>query len=198
MCSAGGDGGSHRRVSPFGYRRLFACTQLPDAFRSVPRPSSALDAQASPVRLLALVSSYGDRTPASCFQLMRTFCLRFFYLLVIAYSVVNVSQDASASCLRECSSLPLGNSSRFRAALASLCPASPARGDFARNRPSMRALARLPVGLTRLELVTFPLSEGCSNRLSYRPGIARSAILGSVLRFAQKRHRPSRRSTGCS
>jgi hypothetical protein len=25
------------------------------------------------------------------------------------------------------------------------------------------------VGLTRLELVTFPLSEGCSNRLSYRP-----------------------------
>ena len=25
------------------------------------------------------------------------------------------------------------------------------------------------VGLTRLELVTFPLSEGCSNQLSYRP-----------------------------
>lgn len=184
MCSAGGDGGSHRRVSPFGYRRLFACTQLPDAFRSVPRPSSALDAQASPVRLLALVSSYGDRTPASCFQLMRTFCLRFFYLLVIAYSVVNVPQKAFASC-------------GVWAALASR-PACPARGDFARNRPSMRALARLPVGLTRLELVTFPLSEGCSNRLSYRPGIARSAILGSVLRSAQKRHRPSRRSTGCS
>ena len=28
---------------------------------------------------------------------------------------------------------------------------------------------RSPVGLTRLERVTFPLSEGCSNRLSYRP-----------------------------
>ena len=26
------------------------------------------------------------------------------------------------------------------------------------------------MGLTRLERVTFPLSEGCSNRLSYRPG----------------------------
>ena len=25
------------------------------------------------------------------------------------------------------------------------------------------------VGLTRLERVTFPLSEGCSNQLSYRP-----------------------------
>jgi hypothetical protein len=30
----------------------------------------------------------------------------------------------------------------------------------------------LRVGLTRLELVTFPLSEGCSNRLSYRPNLA--------------------------
>jgi hypothetical protein len=42
-------------VSPFGHRRLFACTRLPDAFRSVPRPSSALDTQASPVRLLSLL-----------------------------------------------------------------------------------------------------------------------------------------------
>ena len=53
------------RVSPFGHHRLPACTRLPDAFRSVPRPSSALDAQASPVRLLVLVPSSGDRTPPS-------------------------------------------------------------------------------------------------------------------------------------
>jgi hypothetical protein len=51
------------RVSPFGHRRLFARTRLPDAFRSVPRPSSALDAQASPVRLLLLFLSCGDLTP---------------------------------------------------------------------------------------------------------------------------------------
>ncbi len=31
---------------------------------------------------------------------------------------------------------------------------------------------KCPVGLSRLELLTFPLSEGCSNRLSYRPKIA--------------------------
>ena len=31
-----------RGVSPFGYPRLFACTRLTEAFRSVPRPSSAL------------------------------------------------------------------------------------------------------------------------------------------------------------
>jgi hypothetical protein len=32
------------RVSPFRYPRIFACTRLPVAFRSVPRLSSALDA----------------------------------------------------------------------------------------------------------------------------------------------------------
>ncbi len=35
------------RVSPFGYPRIKACSQLPTAFRSVPRPSSPLDAKAS-------------------------------------------------------------------------------------------------------------------------------------------------------
>ena len=41
---------SPSRVSPFGYRRISALAQLPVAFRSATRPSSALDAQASPVR----------------------------------------------------------------------------------------------------------------------------------------------------
>jgi hypothetical protein len=36
--------GSPSRVSPFGYPRIIACTRLPEAFRSVPRPSSALGA----------------------------------------------------------------------------------------------------------------------------------------------------------
>jgi len=35
------------RVSPFGYPRIKACSQLPMAFRSVPRPSSPLGAKAS-------------------------------------------------------------------------------------------------------------------------------------------------------
>ena len=35
-----------------------------------------------------------------------------------------------------------------------------------------RALALRQVGLTRLERVTSPLSEECSNRLSYRPAAA--------------------------
>ncbi len=35
------------RVSPFGHPRINACSQLPGAFRSLPRPSSALGAKAS-------------------------------------------------------------------------------------------------------------------------------------------------------
>ena len=38
------------RVSPFGYLRINACLRLPEAFRSLPRPSSTLGAKASTVR----------------------------------------------------------------------------------------------------------------------------------------------------
>ena len=44
-----GDGAFRRRVAPFGYPRLDACLRLPVAFRSLPRPSSALGAKASTV-----------------------------------------------------------------------------------------------------------------------------------------------------
>jgi hypothetical protein len=37
----------HRRVSPFGHPGLIACVPLPLAYRSLPRPSSPLCAQAS-------------------------------------------------------------------------------------------------------------------------------------------------------
>ena len=35
------------RVSPFGHPRITVCSQLPGAYRSLPRPSSALGAKAS-------------------------------------------------------------------------------------------------------------------------------------------------------
>ena len=38
------------RVSPFGYLRINAHLQLPEAFRSLSRPSSAPDAKAFPLR----------------------------------------------------------------------------------------------------------------------------------------------------
>ena len=49
MCSTGNAGGSLQRVSPFGNPRVNACSRLPEAYRSDPRPSSALGAKASTV-----------------------------------------------------------------------------------------------------------------------------------------------------
>jgi hypothetical protein len=43
-----------RRVSPFGHPGINACVPLPQAYRSLPRPSSPLCAQASPTCLLSL------------------------------------------------------------------------------------------------------------------------------------------------
>ena len=40
---------STRRVSPFGYLRIKGCLLLPAAFRSLPRPSSAIGSKASTV-----------------------------------------------------------------------------------------------------------------------------------------------------
>ena len=47
MYSSAGDWSSTSRVSPFGYQGIYACLRLPLAFRSWPRPSSALGAMAS-------------------------------------------------------------------------------------------------------------------------------------------------------
>jgi hypothetical protein len=37
------------RVSPFGNPRIIGCVRLPEAYRSLPRPSSASSAKASTV-----------------------------------------------------------------------------------------------------------------------------------------------------
>ena len=54
---------ARRRVSPFGYLRISAHLQLPEAFRSLSRPSSAPDAKAFPLRsfLLDLTSEVSLR-----------------------------------------------------------------------------------------------------------------------------------------
>ena len=52
------------RVAPFGYLRINACLQLPAAFRSLPRPSSAPGAKAFALRPYSL-----DRLPLfACFD----------------------------------------------------------------------------------------------------------------------------------
>ena len=54
MDSPCSDRGFLCRVSPFGYLRICACLQLPAAFRSLPRPSSAPGAKASALCLFLL------------------------------------------------------------------------------------------------------------------------------------------------
>ena len=44
------DGVLLRRVSPFGNLRIKVCLRLPEAYRSLPRPSSAPSAKAFPLR----------------------------------------------------------------------------------------------------------------------------------------------------
>ena len=41
-------------VSPFGHLRIYARLQLPEAYRSLPRPSSAPSAKAFPLRSFVL------------------------------------------------------------------------------------------------------------------------------------------------
>jgi hypothetical protein len=48
--SAGRSLSSSERVSPFGNPRINACLRLPEAYRSLPRPSSSVGAKASTVR----------------------------------------------------------------------------------------------------------------------------------------------------
>ena len=50
FCSTHADSVLHCRVSPFGHLRIKAYVQLPEAYRSLSRPSSALDAKAFPLR----------------------------------------------------------------------------------------------------------------------------------------------------
>ena len=57
VCSACAvTGASPRRVSPFGHLGINACVPLPRAYRSLPRPSSPLCAQASPTYFRSLDS----------------------------------------------------------------------------------------------------------------------------------------------
>ena len=51
-----------RWVSPFGYLRIVAYLQLPEAFRSLSRPSSAPDAKAFPLRSSSLDLSSPNMT----------------------------------------------------------------------------------------------------------------------------------------
>ena len=63
-----------RQVSPFGNPRIIACSQLPEAFRSVLRPSSALATKASTV--CPCLHTAGTRPGKSIVKVRVTDCRR--------------------------------------------------------------------------------------------------------------------------
>ena len=72
------------RVPPFGYLRINAYLQLPAAFRSLSRPSSAISALASTLRSYSLdLAILSHRAPKT----IETQFLRFVILITI--SIVN-------------------------------------------------------------------------------------------------------------
>ena len=133
------------RVPPFGYPRIDTCLQFPVAFRSLPRPSSAVGAMAS-----TLCSSLLDFTSlapeTNCFSLQQDLsCLRNLQLALISNLFLLCSCQGARFAL-----LPvwLLLRSSFR---------TPS-GFFLSGGKR--------VGRSRLELPTSRLSGECSNRLS--------------------------------
>ena len=71
-----GDRPSACRVAPFGHIRINVCLRLPVHFRSLPRPSSPPEAQASPVRSYPLsLVNHGPLSETSRSQRLSATCL---------------------------------------------------------------------------------------------------------------------------
>ena len=77
-----GDMPSACQVAPFGNHRIKACLQLHGAYRSLPRPSSPTEAQASTVRSCNLLSVSFDTLESQ--ELVFTLVLRFLVAFEIA------------------------------------------------------------------------------------------------------------------
>ena len=137
------------RVPPFGYPRIVACLQLPVAFRSWPRPSSAVGALAS-----TLCSSSLDFFVAFLLRPTKlNMSFRFFFSLRFRFALFRIFHAISLQLAFDESSLPVQ---------LSRCVFLPPLPFVSRHRSGSGEV----VGRSRLELPTSRLSGECSNRLS--------------------------------
>ncbi len=99
MCSDRDAAGSQRRVSPFGNPRIDACTRLPEAYRSVPRPSSAFGAKASTVSpyYLAHVMQRNRTSSISFFLFVNLRSIQLVRCWAVILSLLAVSAAAGCS-----------------------------------------------------------------------------------------------------
>ena len=72
-------------VPPFGYRRINSCLQIPGAFRSLPRPSSLLEAKASSVRSSSLSRTFISESTLRL-SLVSSFFTRFAYEIAVLFA----------------------------------------------------------------------------------------------------------------
>ena len=99
------------RVSPFGNLRIDAYVPLPEAYRSLSRPSSAPDAKAFPLRSFSLnllvlknyAGSIGSSRLSKLLPMFSTICFKLYLLLpclsFALCSVFNVQMRAVPSKL---------------------------------------------------------------------------------------------------
>ena len=139
------------RVSPFGYPRIDTCLQFPVAFRSLPRPSSAVGARASTlcsysldffVALLLRPTYNFFHLSSASLPVSLPLCLRSMLGMVFSHYPLQLAYSESLS-------------------LCSCQGALPTPVGVPRACPPEKA-----VGRSRLELPTSRLSGECSNRLS--------------------------------
>ena len=146
------------RVSPFGNRRIKVCLPLPDAYRSLPRPSSPSGAKASIVRPSTL-----DKTSLSHAKLQRP-------LSVLNYQRTRNRKRLSPQSIpiRGCGVPPAADP---EPTIDRPPPRPSLRPDRLRRdslHPPLRSRRRL-VGVAGIEPATSSLSGMRSNRLSYTP-----------------------------
>ena len=135
------------RVSPFGNLRIKVCSQLPEAYRSVLRPSSPLNAKASTKRPFHTLLN----SQTFFIQKSRKFRLNIKYYLDIIkkYTLIKELPDIRACWWRR-----TGSNRRPIACKATALPTE--------LRPQTNM-----VGQGGLEPPTPRLSSVCSNQLSY-------------------------------
>ena len=95
------------RVSPFGYPRFVACLRLPEAFRRLLRPSSALYAKTSAVRSSSFnhyisrdMSSFRELLLLSCsFQHSSVFFFQLYRKTYLSFLLFSFQRSSLLRCL---------------------------------------------------------------------------------------------------
>ena len=135
------------RVSPFGNLRIKVCSQLPEAYRNVLRPSSPLNAKASTIRPFHTLLN----SQTFFIQKSRKFRLNIKYYLDINKKIFTIQKTLR---FKACWWRRTGSNRRPIACKATALPTE--------LRPQTNM-----VGQGGLEPPTPRLSSVCSNQLSY-------------------------------